>query len=368
MARPFKFTLPPYDGKGGLTPPQRSAVDCDRAIFQGVAGTGKTTVAIWRILKNKDDILFTYTRLLSAAIKHLSGNKKSNIWGAHEWYWHKCDEASLKKDIDNNTVLQTLKKKNVTLGKVIVDEGQDLDGTFYRAIKEIAQRVSIGADDGQKLFDVDTNLNLLERIFPQNIVKRLPRNFRNLYKIYNFARQFIPHDTMANDTNMLERLRQEKPDGTVEIHIKNSQSDVRRTIKEIIKNRGDGNIGILLSETKDVDYYSEGLEGQEIEHSAYHSGIFWQKKRYIEKNLKNILITTFKSAKGLEFDTVVMPEFDSANARDKKQYYVGATRARKYLYILCTSMPDLLNNFDSSTYIESQGSSSTSDDYDDLPF
>ena len=313
--------------------------------------------------------LLTYTRLLSAAIGHLAGNKKnSSIWGAHQWYYNRCNKAMLDDDIDNKTVLQTLRQNNVTLGRVIIDEGQDMDIVFFNAIKDISKKISVGYDDAQKLFDTNVSEEQIISLLPQNTGKPLTRNFRNLYKIYNFARQFIPQDSMANDTNMLERLRQNKPGGTVEIHIKNSQSDVRSTIKEIIKNRGDGNIGILLSETKDVDYYSEGLEGQEIEHSAYHSGIFWQKKRYIEKNLKNILITTFKSAKGLEFDTVVMPEFDSANARDKKQYYVGATRARKYLYILCTSMPDLLNNFDSSTYIKSQGSSSTSDDYDDLPF
>ena len=39
MPCPFQFLLPPYDGAGGLTPEQRGAVDCDQAMFQGVAGT-----------------------------------------------------------------------------------------------------------------------------------------------------------------------------------------------------------------------------------------------------------------------------------------------------------------------------------------
>jgi DNA helicase IV len=369
MARPFQFHLPPYDGSRGLTPEQRQAVNCDQAIFQGVAGTGKTTVAIWRILKNRDDILLTYTRLLSAAIGHLVGNKKnSNIWGAHQWYFNRCGGARLEKDIKTHTVLQTLRQNNVKLGRVIVDEGQDLDETFFRAIKEIAQRVSIGADDGQQLYDVDTDLNILKNIFTHNTTKLLTRNFRNRYKIYNFARQFIPEDTMAKDTDMLKRLKRENNGGTVEIHIKNRDSDVYSTVKNIIDTKKRGNIGILLSETDDVDSYHEELEQQGIEHSAYHNGIFWKDKRYIEKNLLSVLITTFKSAKGLEFDTVVMPEFDRAVYRDRKQYYVGATRARDDLYILCRSMPDLLNDFDSSTYIKPIGSSSTSDDYEDLPF
>ena len=86
----------------------------------GSNGTGKTTVAIWRILKTRDDILLTYTRLLSAAIGHLAGNKKnSSIWGAHQWYWHKCDEASLEKDIDNKKADFNNGKK---LGEKYIDQ------------------------------------------------------------------------------------------------------------------------------------------------------------------------------------------------------------------------------------------------------
>ena len=41
-------------------------------------------------------------------------------------------------------------------------------------------------------------------------------------------------------------------------------------------------------------------------------------------NLQNILVTTYKSAKGLEFDTVIMPELENLDDQDSNQYYVGA--------------------------------------------
>ena len=123
MPRPFHFDLPSYDSDpdNSLTPEQRRAVNADHAFFSGVPGTGKTTVAIWRILRKKDDILFTYTRLLSASIGHLSKNK-NRIWGAHQWYWGKCGGAMLNKHITNNKVLSTLKEHNIRLGKVVIDE------------------------------------------------------------------------------------------------------------------------------------------------------------------------------------------------------------------------------------------------------
>ena len=73
------------------------------------------------------------------------------------------------------------------------------------------------------------------------------------------------------------------------------------------------------------------------------------KYRDIEKNLESTLVTTFKSAKGLEFDTVIMPEFEHAERRDNNQYYVGSTRAKEKLYILCRSIPDVLENIDNTT-------------------
>ena len=117
-------------------------------------------------------------------------------------------------------MLNRLEQHNVRLGKVIIDEGQDIDRAFYIAIKNIAERVSIGADDAQKLYDVNISQNSLKQVFPQNIDNLLTRNFRNRYEIYNFGRQFVPDNPQTHDANMLERLVQTSSGGTVEVHVK----------------------------------------------------------------------------------------------------------------------------------------------------
>ncbi len=76
-------------------------------------------------------------------------------------------------------------------------------------------------------------------------------------------------------------------------------------------------------------------------------------KSNTEIGLKSILVTTFISAKGMEFDIVLMPEFQSVrnNDDDKKKYYVGCTRAKNRLDLMYTgSQPAVLNNFPSETY------------------
>ena len=61
--------------------------------------------------------------------------------------------------------------------------------------------------------------------------------------------------------------------------------------------------------------------------------------------IKNIHVTTFKSVKGLEFDTVIIPNFDlfqinldGLNTVTENDYYVALTRTRRNLYLIDDSM------------------------------
>ena len=54
--------------------------------------------------------------------------------------------------------------------------------------------------------------------------------------------------------------------------------------------------------------------------------------------IKNVHITTFKSAKGLEFDVVILPEFHLINNTfrivDWRDWYVGITRTKSNLFMI----------------------------------
>ena len=72
-------------------------------------------------------------------------------------------------------------------------------------------------------------------------------------------------------------------------------------------------------------------------------------------SIKNVHITTFKSAKGLEFDTVIIPNFHKYNEIlgsfnvEWQDYYVAATRARSNLYLISNyDMPQLQSVTDKS--------------------
>jgi superfamily I DNA/RNA helicase len=119
-----------------------------------------------------------------------------------------------------------------------------------------------------------------------------------------------------------------------------------------------------------------------FECSKYHNEMTKQELSDTENNLQNILITTFISAKGMEFDIVIIPEFQYFNinpAAEAKKYYVGCTRAKKSLFLLHTgNQPAILNSFPSDAYSDGSLFSNNSStpktdiplptDADDLPF
>ena len=95
-------------------------------------------------------------------------------------------------------------------------------------------------------------------------------------------------------------------------------------------------------------------------------------RNHVENNLKNILVTTFKSAKGMEFDTVIIPEFQLLTNEFKTQYFVGCTRAKSNLFVFSkSSLPEVaIMNIPVEKYLQQDNRKQTSNisNTDDLPF
>jgi len=116
-------------------------------------------------------------------------------------------------------------------------------------------------------------------------------------------------------------------------------------IKEILDANKSSNIAILSDDQNTVNTYSQKLKN-DYELSSYTS-----RDAEVPENLKNIVITTFKSSKGMEFDIVIMPQFQYLKEKRLNEYYVGATRAKTELFILSIGrLPDIFESIDKSTY------------------
>jgi DNA helicase IV len=373
----FQFRLP---SRLELTTIQKLAIDDDNSIFTtGVPGSGKTVVAIYRVARlNNDSKLFTYTRMLTVAINgsvntHLkaASNKVTSIY---DWFARNC-QVRLGDIINSDeTILNVLHENGISFEELIFDEAQDLPVSLYRSLTAVCNRISIGADDAQRVFSQGTNEEELNEIFVDLTRHELDVNHRNTYDIFDFARHFVPENERAQNPNMLGFLELERRGDKPTILLYNQRPDIINTLRQIINDNIGSNIGVLLIHSTDVQAYYNLIRTEiTTECSYYYNRMPLADRTEVESDLKSILITTFKSAKGMEFDIVIVPEMQIINNDYITQFFVGCTRARANLFLFCQgNLPQILRNpdFDETYFLQDLRTLITPvyNDHDDLPF
>lgn len=196
-----------------------------------------------------------------------------------------------------------------------------------------------------------TNEEEILKLFPNLKNITLDEIFRSAHELYKFAIQFVPENAKAHDETLLERLKrkQEKSGGAADKPFVYLEADIQgmyQTIKDIIDENPQDNIGVLVELVDEVDQFADELS-KEYEISKYHN------QDVVPSTLNNIIVTTFKSAKGVEFDYVIIPFLEKWDSyvHNPHEYYVGVTRAKNQVHILSMcGTPKIMNNFDTDTY------------------
>lgn len=332
----YYFNLPPFDD---LSPVQNQAVFDPNAIaLSGGPGTGKSVVSIWRHLLNHsretpvNSQLITFTTSLAYYLKGCCGSR--NVI------------ASLKVASSQSGW------NSQGISEIIHDEAQDLPIAFNRNLLNLCTKISYGADNAQltrgnsKNPDGSWNLNVcspeenLTIVFPNNSIHRLAKNYRNTKRILSFANRILPQ--AAIERELIDRctVLGEYP----RLIIKNNNQQLNQTVLQIVNQFAVNtaiNIAILVpfqnsnhlaSELATARYYYNLLRNNNIDCSIYTN------EHHGNLEIKNVHITTFKSAKGLEFDVVILPEFHLLNTQfyiiDWRDWYVGITRTRSNLFMI----------------------------------
>jgi superfamily I DNA/RNA helicase len=352
----YFFALPPIDD---LTVNQQAVLNEPKYIkITGAPGTGKSVVALWRFLQklglNNTVLLLTYTKTLEAYFKGASKNINSNA-----------------PQHINRTLWWSSNIATGQYNEIIVDEAQDVEISKYEIIKTHTKGITYGFDPKQSLYfnekQVEILENELEVLLPNNIPFELSKNYRNTYEILRFVRSFLTDypisQNMLND--LYERNRGEKPQLVI------SDNEIDEIVKIINTFYGaNHNIGILvpfctpntLTAESNVEKYLALLK-EKIKYPISH----YCTNLASNLDIENIHLTTFKSAKGLEFDTVIIPKFHDFNflisntkVVEKNDFYVALTRAKNNLFLLSKEKLDFLN-YDTINMINSSLE-------EDLPF
>ena len=351
----FQFWLPTDTS---LTRIQRRAVDEPNAIFlSGVPGTGKTVVSIKRLqnaaAKSNKAIIFTYGKLLRKTIEEkLGNNPKMPIDNIHRWMWanqsgNKLYFEDFTKDGNLENAISKLNSKGIKYDEILVDEGQDLSLNTYKILKELTPSLSISADNAQQINNRDeaTNEEEITELFPALRKFELDEVFRSAYELYKFAIQFVPNNARANDERLLERLKRKNSGADKPfVYIEKDLNSMYDRIRDIIDENPTDNIGILFERVFQVDECEKRLS-KDYDVSKYHN------QDVVPSTLNNVIITTFKSAKGIEFDYVIIPYLSDGALNNSEEYYVGVTRAKNQVHILgINELPKIISNFDKNSY------------------
>lgn len=334
----YYFSLPPIDQ---LTAAQQAAVtDSEPIALSGGPGTGKSVVALWRHIVNHSKAIPTRSQLLTYTTS-LAHYLKACV---------RTQGEAAAQYVDSSLHWKHLSAE--LREELIIDEAQDLPIAFHRSLKAYSERISYGADDQQIITphyrDPDGNYNLdrcspesvLKDEFPNNAPHRLNRNFRCTQRIMRFAKGVFPRAFIPDEIIRGLNIR---PGDLPRLIVSNGDTEnENRAILDLIRQFSDDltNIAILVPfatqpgpiEKYAVPYYHRLIRDAGIDCSVYehHMGGV--------QEIKNVHITTFKSAKGLEFDVVILPNFDllhrSFRVIDWRDFYVGVTRAKSNLYLI----------------------------------
>jgi superfamily I DNA/RNA helicase len=368
-------------------------------IIEGHAGSGKSTILahkIRNILKeetNKKIYLILYTHSLidifiemlkdmkieleksSCSSYNLFNYKKNNYNNKEEEYLSKNalnntgDDKKVQIIVNSQQKYKEIKNKNIItiitvasylkkrfddkeIDYAFVDELQDLTIGDIKKINKQSKITVLSGDFEQMMYGKDKiyQLNKKQKKDFKESVEKLAENkiyklnevFRVNKKIIRLVDEFLKEENGPGNENsiMMSKINKTKDVKSKIKKIKyNSKEEEMIKIIKIAKESIKKNYSTVIL----VEYKQDAIEIMERggEKKLFYLGSGINKiKQLIKKN--KIIIMTYHSAKGLEFDTVIMPkinDYGRNQARKEKMkmlIMIGFTRSKKNLIVTHT--------------------------------
>jgi len=351
-----------------LTEEQLRAVELNtdehRLIFGG-PGSGKTQILLHRAASLRDQFsiaperfrIFVFTNVLKQYIQSAMAFldlPEENILTFDDWC-NKFYTAHINKrlpwDKKNKSPdyaairRQVLEKLRSGTGRllydfVLVDEGQDLDREAFETIRLMARHVMVCMDNKQQIYEHgSTESDILAMLGMRKRNVALLSAFRCCPYIVQVAARLID-DPMARD-NYLNQARTAQTERQKPLlYFSGNEQDEKLRLIDILKTRqnlGD-RIAVLYPTKRLVFGYAKAFAEAGLEVEV-------PRKRNNQVGYLPIDFTSdrpklmpYHSAKGLTFDTVIMPRLQPSafvgipQASLQRLLFVGITRATRWVY------------------------------------
>ena len=288
-------------------------------LVAGCAGSGKSVIAMHKAeqlySKGKDVILIAYTKSLNGFMRVGKPDASFRFYYHYQW-----------------------KKMNMpTADYIIVDEIQDFTREEIQEFVDAAKKCflffgdtaqSIYRQYGKQTMTIAqiaemTGLNTLQ----------LFNNYRLPRPVAKITQNYVGVDVPEYKDKVYQNKESELPRF---IHTITPEDEFNSVI-QIITSHPEMSIGILYHSNEAVLQMNKQLLDRGIQCEFKYNDTDGEKRNISNLNFNTLLpkIMTYHSAKGLQFDIVVIPQYNGANdAESKKALYVAMTRTMHKLYVL----------------------------------
>ncbi|SDT42459.1 hypothetical protein SAMN05216371_2248 [Streptomyces sp. TLI_053] len=340
-----------------LTPAQRESLDIlpfdGNHLVSGPPGSGKSLLAAQRAvmlsLTGTPTVLLTRSNLLRqellAVVARLGGTAGGGrtprggvqVATAHAWLsgWYGRDAPQTDDGWFDWPAFYTRAATvdSAPVPAVVVDEGQDLPPAFYRLCRVLGARTTVYADECQRLTDTHSTLADITRALGCAAAHEVRGNHRNTRQIAELAAEFhigaAPPELPSREGSVPRLHRFAGAGALVELVVSLAERQPARSI------------GVVLGSTRAQLDLLTRLERRapRLRPQLYTSQATSGRYRTLDLTRPGVVIAHRASAKGLGFDTVVVPDLhvdadkDPTSAAVRMMYYVLTTRARHELHL-----------------------------------
>jgi len=311
-------------------------------LVAGCAGSGKSVIAMHKAeqiaQQGEDVILIAYTKSLTGFM-----NVGKPI-GPYRFYYH----------------YQWVRQGMPNADYIIVDEIQDFTQEeiqdFMHAAKKYYMFFGDTAQSIYRQYGKQTlTIEDIARLTGLNVLK-LYNNYRLPRSVAKITQDYVG----VNVDPYKEKVYQNKEKSLPYIIYKSSIVEQIDAISTLVSNNTGKSIGILLPSNELALNVSEELRKKNVGCQLKYSADATKDARYVDTlDFATLMpkIMTYHSAKGLQFDIVILPMYNGASDNEsRKALYVAMTRTKHKLYLFY-STPKLaypLSNVPTRLYLKKE--------------
>ncbi len=358
-----------------------------RLLF-GVAGSGKTVLLIARArylaIKHPDwkILVLCYNRLLKDLIFHLlnpldfnaditistyHGWVRNYILSANNGYSRIYKEAEQKAEKEHKfndffhdflpkiflQMLESLKERKVQYDAILIDEGQDFEEEWFKGVIKV-----LNPNSNSLLITCDGLQGIYARkrfhwsnvgIQAKGRVRRFEKSYRVPMEIGILAQKSLPPQ-LRNLLDKYDEFISTKEflgdQGIIEIIVSNSRDEeYKKLVNKIL---------LMLKQPQEIlVLFKYNMAKTNYQHPFFNllktSDVEWRELKNRNYETPGLLIGTIHGSKGLECDTIIIPEVNTFSSNSERQLlYVGITRSRKRLVLSAHKSTLLIKSFESS--------------------